>query len=479
VFAAIFEATPGIERTTCLYIDVLLKRGDLNRAFGAAQRALATLGASDGLLDGALAIQRQLGDGAPRPEAPLLSLCMIVRNEQSHLARCLHSVAPVVDEMVIVDTGSTDRSMDVARVFGATVAAVPWTEDFSAARNAGLALASGKWILIMDADEAISVQDYDTLRQLLVQAPTGSAAFTFATRNYVHEMNALGWQPNDAHYSVEAAGNGWFPSEKVRLFPNLPCIRFSYPVHEVVEPALEAAGIAVQSCPVPIHHYGKIDRNRAAEKGEAYFQIGLQKVEDMAGDPLALRELAVQAMNLERYHDAVSLWQRLAESAPPAAETLVNLSSAHWHCGNYPEARDRARQALDLSPGFKEAAYNLANSLIHLGEPTEAVDVLAPILDRHPDYLAGRFLMAATLCCSDQGVRGASALRSLKETVLGAGLPVSCATLVDSLAAAGQGQSARRLADGAAAAGCGAAKVHELAAQGASHSDAPVLGVVA
>ncbi len=194
---------------------------------------------------------------------------------------------------------------------------------------------------------------------------------------------------------------------------------------------------------------------------------------------MALRELAVQAMNLERYDDAVSLWQRLARAGPPNAETLVNLSSAHWHCGRYPKARDCARQALDLAPGLKEAAYNLANSLMHLGASVEAVDVLAPIMDRHPDYLAGRFLMAAALCCSGQGVRGASALRSLKKTFLGAGLPLSCATLVDSLAAAGQGQSAKRLADGAAAAGCGNAVVHELAGQGTPHPVAPALGVVA
>ncbi len=227
VFQGIFDRAPDIERTSCLYIDVLLKRGAQARAFGVAQRALAVLGASDGLLDGALAIQRQLGDRPPRPEAPLLSLCMIVRDEQSHLARCLHSVAPVVDEMVIVDTGSTDRSVDVARVFGATVVPVPWAEDFAAARNAGLNLASGTWILVMDADEAISVQDHDALRQLLAKTPAGSAAFSFATRNYVHEMNALGWQPNDVRYRAEAAGNGWFPSERCAFSPTCRVFAFT------------------------------------------------------------------------------------------------------------------------------------------------------------------------------------------------------------------------------------------------------------
>jgi len=82
-----------------------------------------------------------------------LSLAMIVKNEARCLARCLRSVAPVVDEIVIVDTGSTDTTVRIAQEFNATVAHFEWTNDFSAARNFALAQTTGDWILVLDADE--------------------------------------------------------------------------------------------------------------------------------------------------------------------------------------------------------------------------------------------------------------------------------------------------------------------------------------
>lgn len=84
-----------------------------------------------------------------------VSLCMIANNEEAHLARCLLSVDEVVDEIIVVDTGSSDCTREIAEAFGARVEAYAWTEDFAAARNVSLASASADWILILDADEAL------------------------------------------------------------------------------------------------------------------------------------------------------------------------------------------------------------------------------------------------------------------------------------------------------------------------------------
>ena len=88
-----------------------------------------------------------------------ISLCMIVRDEEECLPVCLASVAGVVDEICIADTGSRDRTIEIARGFGARVTSVPWTDDFSAARNASFAMASGDWILVLDADESLAGGD--------------------------------------------------------------------------------------------------------------------------------------------------------------------------------------------------------------------------------------------------------------------------------------------------------------------------------
>ena len=81
---------------------------------------------------------------------------MIVKDEEENIERSLMSVKPVVDEMIVVDTGSTDRTKDIARSLGAKVYDFQWTDSFSDARNFSLSKATGKWILVLDADEVIS-----------------------------------------------------------------------------------------------------------------------------------------------------------------------------------------------------------------------------------------------------------------------------------------------------------------------------------
>ena len=85
-----------------------------------------------------------------------ISLCLIARDEERFLPGCLASVSGVVDEIVLADTGSTDRTVEIARAAGATVVHHAWDEDFSAARNAALAAATGDWILLLDADERLA-----------------------------------------------------------------------------------------------------------------------------------------------------------------------------------------------------------------------------------------------------------------------------------------------------------------------------------
>lgn len=96
-----------------------------------------------------------------------ISLCMICRNEEKTIFRCLHHVADFVDEMVIVDTGSTDRTVERARCFTDQILDFPWVDDFSAARNFGLSRARGEWILILDADEVIYEAELAALRELV------------------------------------------------------------------------------------------------------------------------------------------------------------------------------------------------------------------------------------------------------------------------------------------------------------------------
>ena len=109
-------------------------------------------------------------------DPPTLSLCMIVKNEEEFLPRCLESVKDVVDEMVIVDTGSTDRTVEIAQSYGAKVSHHPWQNSFSEARNYGLQFARGDWVLQLDADEELEPADNPLLREVL-RSPLYNAVF--------------------------------------------------------------------------------------------------------------------------------------------------------------------------------------------------------------------------------------------------------------------------------------------------------------
>lgn len=452
VFAAAAKNFPYNERLQHLLIDILLKQQKYPAALNEIQRALAVFGPSEGLLAAAEKVQALAGEGAIEDAAKnerSLSVCLIVKNEEAHLAKCLLSIKPVADEIIVVDTGSTDHSKAIAGLFGAKVFDFKWVNDFAKARNYAITKARGEWILSLDADEAISPLDYDLLRKLVGPASSKSVAYSIVTRNYMNRVNAVGWSSNDGKYMKEEAGYGWFPSEKVRLFPNHANIRFEYPVHEIVEPALKRLGIDILPCSIPVHHYGKLNERKSTAKGRRYYQIGMKKLDEMANSYGAIRELAIQAANLEEYEDAVSLWQKVIKRKPEMADAYVNMGTAYWNLAKYHEAIDSAQKAMSLAPNMKEARFNYCLSLLHIGKAETALPVLKSLVAEFPDYLSARFLVAAALCCAGQFQEGAGELAKLKQSQLGSGLPISCHTLAQGLRSARQLDYARAILDAA------------------------------
>ncbi|MCB2312377.1 glycosyltransferase [Clostridium tagluense] len=113
-----------------------------------------------------------------------VSLCMIVKNEETYLPRCLSSIKDIVDEIIIVDTGSTDRTIDIAKSFGANVHYFKWNNNFSDARNESLKYATKDWILILDGDDELYPEDQENLRDLLTKQLDENAIYYFETLNY-------------------------------------------------------------------------------------------------------------------------------------------------------------------------------------------------------------------------------------------------------------------------------------------------------
>src|SRR4030066_1633675 len=104
---------------------------------------------------------------AQKSSRPTISVCMIVKNEEKFLAQCLKSVKDATDEIIIVDTGSADKTVEIAQSFGAKVYHHPWRNSFSEARNHSISYAVCDWILQIDADESLEQADIPLFHSLI------------------------------------------------------------------------------------------------------------------------------------------------------------------------------------------------------------------------------------------------------------------------------------------------------------------------
>lgn len=205
-----------------------------------------------------------------------VSLCMIVKNEEKHLGKCLNSICDIVDEIIIVDTGSTDKTIEIAKSFGAKVYYFKWVDDFSKARNESLKYASKDWIFILDGDDELYEEDRKNLKLLLDCDLDENAIYYFETLSYYGSSSLNG----DIAINLNP-----------RLFKNNRGIYYKGEVHnQLVYENGEYSAICDE---IKIHHYGYLDemiiskdkRNRNIEllkkqiknnvnKGFSYFNLG-------------------------------------------------------------------------------------------------------------------------------------------------------------------------------------------------------------
>jgi Flp pilus assembly protein TadD len=278
---------------------------------------------------------------------PKLSVAMIVKDEAQSLPQCLGSIRSIADEIVVCDTGSTDRTIDVAESFGAIVHRIPWLDDFANARNQALARVSGDWILHLDADEALDPAGAASLRALVDDDGDGADAIELTLANYCNDIRAWRWRPVSPGNPMARGFAGCIPVPLLRLFRNGRGFEYREPVHEnITESVVEREGI-VKTERVVIHHYGyACEPDRARFKARLYLEIARGKPRQRPNDPKA--------------------WQDLAEQALAA--------------GLADEAEAAARQAVKLAPGNIVPATSLANLLLNRGDFAAARRLLEPFL---------------------------------------------------------------------------------------------------
>ena len=242
LFKAVQRLDPALPHLTRNLDELSRRRRDLRRS-GRPHKPLHPA------VPGLAARARQVAGKAKPAQGLTLSLCMIVKDEEEMLPRCLAAAAPAVDEIVVVDTGSNDRTIDIAREFGAKVIETEWTGSFADARNISFEAATGDWIVYLDADEVLVAEDVDRLRA--ITGRVWREAFYLVETNYTGEQG-------------DGAAMNTVP---LRIFRNRPRYRFEGRLHEQIAHHLPTyATSRIEHTPIRIEHFGYLGAVRDAKE---------------------------------------------------------------------------------------------------------------------------------------------------------------------------------------------------------------------
>jgi glycosyltransferase involved in cell wall biosynthesis len=287
---------------------------------------------------------------------PRVSLCLIVKNEEANLPACLDCAADLVDEVIVVDTGSTDSTRDVAAQRGARVFEFPWIDDFAAARNETLRHATGQWIFWLDADDRLEEANRRRLRSLLDGLTDDNAAFV---------MKCL-------CLSTEK-GRSVSIFDHVRLFRNQPGVTWEYRIHEQVRPSLERLHYAIHASDVEILHVGYEDPALNRNKCERNLRLLRLEETNRPDDAFVLFNLACTLHWIDRLGEAQNYYRRclaLARAEQPAYmhKLYAMLTKACRQLGQTGEAIAVCREGRTLYPEDAELLTQEAWLLYLLGD---------------------------------------------------------------------------------------------------------------
>jgi glycosyltransferase involved in cell wall biosynthesis len=294
-----------------------------------------------------------------------LSVCIIVKNEADLLARCLNSIKSAADELVVVDTGSTDNTVEIAKSLGAKVICTQWRDDFAWARNISIKHATGSWILWLDADDVVPPESLPVFTKLKCELP--DCIFGFTVRN-------------------QRPGNTGTEFVQARMFPNRPDIYFERPIHEQIMPSALRIGMVMKTRDAVIEHHGYADPATMKKKALRNVKLLIADYNDQDPDTVTTVEIADSYQLIEDHENAIK-WYKKTLSIPDCEKTTPSIAGhAHLGLGNiynlqkdYALAVSHLKKASEISPWRPDIFYSLAVGFEQNGQPENAVDCLYKI----------------------------------------------------------------------------------------------------
>ncbi len=333
---------------------------------------------------------------------PTIALCMIVKNEEAFLKNAIESAKPLVSEIIIVDTGSTDATRQIAQESGATVYDFKWENDFSKARNFALSMAKADWILILDADEQLRKIDIEQIKKVMAAAPADVVAYAFPQRFYTpkeqgqkygewHALQEEEKQSLTSESPLFTNFNGYYDIKYItRLFKRTPEIFFQGKVHEDVNPSIgtwhkaQPVKTIVQT-QIPIHHFHFLrSQEFVQEKQRWYFELSKEKYKEVK-DPKIAIDLAVGYIIYE--NNPLAAFERIKEAVQSQEHfdknkeaVIIDLMAKNKQL----RALSELFQMLDMTKHNTNSILNLAKAYYQIKAYRAAIIVLKKLFEENP-----------------------------------------------------------------------------------------------
>lgn len=356
---------------------------------------------------------------------PTISFCMIVRDEEETLPDCLESIKDFADEIIVVDTGSTDRTVEIAESYDAKVSFFEWNDSFADAKNVAIEQAACDWVFVIDADERLNEKAKCTIRKTVIDGTHD--AYSLCQRSSLNDKHTDYWQ-----------------GPAIRLWRNKTEIRFRGRVHESVHHLVENGTISLANIDATIDHIGYlpevIDRKHKDSRNKKLMRIEFDE------DPDSLHytfHLARSHHAKGNYEEALSHYEKALRLAPSnqrllkiqicssmatiysilndtdnalamidhamalgslPPDVLYTRGRVMIMLDEYAEALDCFRQAKeagksadalcsDLSIGEYKADWGISAALAGMNRFDDAADAALNVLKKKPDYFPARLIL--------------------------------------------------------------------------------------
>jgi len=338
----------------------------------------------------------------PKNNDPTISLCMMVKNEEELLPQCLESIKDVVDEIIVVDTGSTDGTIEIAESYGATVYHHPWENDFSKHRNQSISYATSDWIFIIDADEELSPHSSVQLRQTISEVlPEVSYLYL-----EVHDKNTNGQVMSVMHRPL--------------LFRNHMGFKYKNFIHNELE--LKGCG---DTSNLVLFHYGyHLSPEKMKAKFERTTRLLKKRMEEEPDRPEApfflCKSCGTEKLSAEAIYYGLITRQRLEKLGNVPTfflEIFYIIALSFYRMKMYALAEATCLEGLKLFPEYIDLYFILSDICKISGRLQEAVNhaqqylTLRQFFKRNPKQK--KSLVFYTLDYHEQAISGLNQIRGL------------------------------------------------------------------